>query len=379
MGILDAPGVTRTDLASYTPTTKAGVSSLETQRAGALRPFHAALGGRNSGRVDWLAIGDSISEGASAGASSARYLTRTWNSLRTAFPATGVVGGEGFVPARKGNAAAGNNAVETWSVTAGTVTNDDSIGWGGRSVSFGTGVTLSRTVVGTSLDLWFTGNPSSGTVAVSVDGGAATTIVTAITPVQERTPSRVSLGAAGTHTVTISHSAGGTVYFGGSTGYNGDESAGLVLTEAAHWGWNTTTYSAAIGYFGQRVARLQPSLVTIALLTNDVIANQPSVYKTNLSTLISTIRTNCTISPSIVLTSMFERTDTAPLSPWANYLAALGELEASDPLISWFDWGVRMGPATPNTYGLISADNVHPTAKGHGMMADSLTRFLMPR
>jgi lysophospholipase L1-like esterase len=364
---------------TYAAYSRAGLQALEVQRVNALRPFHASLANRTAAPCDILALGDSITEGAQAATTSDRWVSRLRDALRTAHPVSGVVGGSGFIPPKWASASITQAAPFT---ITGSPATASAFGWGMRTVILTSGQSLAATVTGTSIDVWYARGSSTGTFSVSVDGGAATNYTTSIATTQDTGIQRVSLGSAGSHSVTIAN-VSGSVYIGGMTVYNGDESAGVRMTEAGHWGWTSSQYadnsSSAMTYLGQRVAILQPSLVIIELGTND-FGNSiaPATLQTNLNTLITTVRNNTTIAPSVVLFGIYNRAGGS--NPWSQYQDIYRSMETVDARIAFFDLSLRLPDVTTDTgLGLINADAVHPTSKGHAFIADSLARFLSPR
>lgn len=63
-----------------------------------LAHWSAALNDRANRPATWLAMGDSITEGQGASSRDNRWITRTLNGLRAAYPTAGVVGGTGYLP-----------------------------------------------------------------------------------------------------------------------------------------------------------------------------------------------------------------------------------------------------------------------------------------
>ena len=370
-------------LATFVGLSTKGLQSLETQRANALRPFHAGLADRANAACDILVLGDSITEGAQASARSKRWVNRLLDNLRTRYPVPGVTGGEGYVPAYWAGTGSGITLPDPATVT-GTQVQNPTFGLGKRALELTSGKSVQWTVTGTSVDIIFARGTSSGVMSVSIDGGAATTYATLRTPTDDQGVQHISLGSAGSHTVTVSWSSGGTVYLEGVMVYNGDEATGIRLWESGHWGWKSGDWSNAgsnkLLYVGQRAGLINPKLVIIPLGVNDLANNiDPAVMRTNLEAVIAQINTGVTNDPSIALVGVYQRSGSYAY-PWSAYQAQYEAMEAANPQIAYFDFSKRLPTYSTNSeLALVNADGVHPTDKGHAYFADALAGFLSPR
>lgn len=368
MGILDTPGVAPS---------KQGQSTLDSQRSFALESWQAALANRDNAPAKWLAIGDNITEGSNSTANTKRWVQRSLDLLRSRFPTAGLTGGGfGHLPAYYQGTSMGN----PWtSLTGPTPAVDTSFGFGRRSANMSGASVYTYTISGTSFDLWYVQGPSTGTLGVSIDGGAVTSISTTGTLADGKKWTSGAL-TAGSHTVAVSV-VSGACYFTGLTVHNGDENKGIKLWEAGHYGWKTTDWVGNGVYWTAGVSAIQPSLISIALMTNDYQSGiDPATCKANLQTLISNMRGGIGIPPSIVLVCYPARTDvTTPAYPWSSYVNAAHSIAAADSAVSVLDLSARMSTPANTALGTWTNDKVHPADKGHALIADTFVGFVSPR
>ncbi len=130
-------------------------------------------------------------------------------------------------------------------------------------------------------------------------------------------------------------------------------------------------------YWPAVVGTIQPQLVTIALMTNDYQGGvDPATSKTNLLAMIAAVRAKCTVPPTIVLLTYPARGDvTSPAYPWASYVAVAASIASADTGVAHLDLSARYtSPATSNALGNWDSDKVHPTDKGHGLIAETVSR-----
>lgn len=200
---------------------------------------------------------------------------------------------------------------------------------------------------------------------------------------------RVALGGAGAHSLVVAWQSGAGVYIDGVIEYNGDENAGIRLYEAGHYGWTSVDYETTLDTPGAngnplatQIAAVQPQLVVIGLSTNDYLHFLSSAgLSTSLLALIATIRANCAVPPSIVLSPPYLTNyqtfggHAQPLEPWANYLAVANAIADADTGVTVCNHSLRMPPVAGDVLALYN-DNFHPKDKGHAMMADTLSGFL---
>jgi lysophospholipase L1-like esterase len=355
----------------------------------ALRAWHAALADRASAPARAVWLGDSITEGLNAASYGTRWVERALARLRLDHPTAGVAGGSNYLPCANTAFTQGSTPPQGQPYTAltgGALAFDTSWGLGGRSVVLnanGDGATY--TVQATSVTLHYVRGPGTGTMSVSIDGGAATLINTAGALGMQQWSSG-ALGA-GSHTVAVTRSAGGSVYFAGLLVFNGDEAAGVQGYDAGHFGWNSTQYAAAQGGTWASLGLIAPQLVTVALGTNDYQSQTTiATFRANLASIIGSIRTQAA-NASIALIMYGRRGDLAvqPIG-WRSYVDAAYAVADADvgmagaSGVAVIDLSGRLPDAaiagTVDPLGLFAADRVHLSAKGHAMVGEMVAGAL---
>jgi lysophospholipase L1-like esterase len=375
MGLLDAPAPTLS---------KAGRERLSNQNAAALMGWRAGLANREFAPAVVVCLGDSITEGQGATTMDRRYVAQLRKRLRTRFPVTGITGGRGFIGSDKTGVSS-----YTWPVTAaGTVTVDDNYGPKRRAALMtATGQSRTFTLQGTSVDIMYGRSSATGILYYKIDGGSAVTINTATgytqgTQVVGGVIANVVLGASGAHTLEVGWSSGGTVYLEGVTEYDGDEAAGIRVHDAGHHGWTTTNWANRNGFFYwmQSIKTLNPDLLVMPLGTNDLTGSiSAATTLANWQAILGYLRgVGC--DPSVLIVPMFKRSEGAVTQAiWDPYVSAAYQLAAGDPKVAIADIGAKMpyvGLGTPSLS--LYTDTVHPTDKGHSMMADLILGAITP-
>jgi lysophospholipase L1-like esterase len=343
-----------------------------------LLPFYAALANRAEARCTIVQIGDSITEGAyCSDLSNATTPARLAQSLRARFPVIGVTGGRGFIPAA--NAVPGVTPIVTLSAGVGSST-----GWG-PALTYATvaaaGQTLTVSLTGTSFDIMYLKGSGFGIGYYTIDGGTAVTFDTSNATSTDGNILHVTM-TAGTHTVVVGWSSGGTVYIDGFIEYNGDESAGVSLVRGGHSGSSTSDWLSQTTWYAS-IPPLAPSLIVLQFGVNDsnpAIGNLTSAaFSTNLQTLISGLRAKFTTPPPFVLSMLYQRSGSF-VESWQNYVTAAKQIATSDAAVVAVDHSARMPTTTAtNTYGLYYGDNVHPSDKGYALIAETFAAVLSPR
>jgi lysophospholipase L1-like esterase len=353
-----------------------------------LMGWHAALAGRHYARATIVALGDSITEGQGATAFSSTWPARLRALLRHRFPTDGVVGGgRGFI-----GAASTGTLSYAWptSVTGGP---DLDSGWGPKRYAvFLDGAapadTLTYALQGTAADIMWGRSEFSGSFRYRVDGGSWTTVSTG-GATQDGMLTRVNLGASGPHELHIEAvDATFKQIIAGVVEYDGDEDAGLVVHECAHFGWSSTTWvggTTAPARWPSAIGALSPDLVVIMLGANDQWAGtEPSVFRSNLSALIGALRA-ATVAPipypPILLAMHAARGDGPFAHAWSAYTVEAHAIARTDPMVSVVD--LTVGPRFPDqgaspSWGLY-ADAVHLSDTGLSYVADQLAALLAPR
>jgi lysophospholipase L1-like esterase len=388
MGILDAPRPPRGH--AYTPPDNQ-----------ALMAFRAALANRDASPVNMLFVGDSITEGTGATAMANRWQSRLAEMVRTRFPVPGVVG----VPIPHLPGLKTNGVTYPYPIAqAGT----PRLGGAGNAVAYGLGRRTDPltapsqsdtfTFVGTSFDVFYADATDGGVMSIAIDGGTPALVDTRnAAPIGSGLKWSSPALAPGSHTVVIGYDntsqANSVANFEGVYLYNGDETKGFRFWDSGHHGYNSASWLSPPLTYQRSFRATKADLVIIELgandLTNGVTAAQ---FQTNIADLIATIRTQLAevqkFPPSIVLMMLWERTTGGAsgftaTEPWKNYVDAAQTIADGDDRITVLDLSQRMpspvafpDPANqPANLGLY-ADTVHPSNKGHAMVADEVFRFL---
>jgi lysophospholipase L1-like esterase len=342
-----------------------------------LLPFYAALANRNEARCTIALMGDSITEGAyCTNLSTATTAARLNQSLRARFPTLGVTGGRGWIPAA--NSAPSTTGIVT--ASAG-VTNSTAWGPGWQYASLTSATTtLTVSLTGTSFDIMYLTGSGFGVGYYTIDGGSPVTFNTNAATT-DGTIVHVTM-TAGTHTIVIGWSSGGQVDIDGIVEYNGDESAGISVARLGYSGSSASQWNTSL-WWNISMAALAPSLIVLQFGVNDANASggnrTAAQFKSDLTSMIANARVHFTTPPPIILSMMYQTSETY-VEPWQNYVTAAKQIAAADAAVIVVDHSARM-PATTaaNTYGLYSTDNVHPSDKGYAMIAETLASVLTPR
>ena len=337
--------------------------------------WFAAVAARATAPAKWLAIGDSITEGQGASTRAKRWVDLVKTNLRSTYAATD---GYNYLPAFY----AVYTPDSTWGLiatTTGTVTWDNwAANLGYRHAGMLTGATLVYTVQGTAADLWWLSN--GGTFTWKVDAGSATSVNTAGTYHTDN-KTRISLGASGSHTITIACTAG-NVNFSGIAVFDGDTTSGVHFYDSAHTSFTVANFLADATEFPRAVAAVAPDLVTIELGLNDASSVSVATFQTQLQTLINQLKALPTI-PSILLIAAYQPAPSVTagfLAGWQSYVAAMKTIQAADPTrISVLDLTATMPTATTAGTGLYRTDGLHPNDSGHTAIATAVAPLLLPQ
>lgn len=366
-----------------------GLSSFDTKRGLALREWFRALSNRASSPAVLMGVGDSISEG--KGATS--YLTR-WNArlpllLSSDYPTSGVTRPTSF-PQYLEVQMTTNTGDFPVTTPSGFGPDTPNKGLGARSINISGSQTVVVTVSGgTSVDVIYYRATGTRTLGVKLDAGAVTNVDGgSLATLTDWFTYRVTLPDTGSHTITLS-AVSGAVGIDGFYVYNGDETKGIRYMLGGRASAPSSMFSSTTAtYLGQQVAAIQPNCVLIELGANDYQNTGPitaAAFSTNLSSIISNIRANCSRPPSIVLLPVWTWTPgTTPVETggWAAYVDAMNAISAGDDDICICDLQQKMTLSTSNdaslARGLISGDSIHPSDAGHWMISETLRAFLRP-
>lgn len=349
-------------------------SKIDVYPVHAVEPWLSAIANKDNAPARQLSIGDSITEGSNSDSIVNRWVQKLVSLYRKRYGQL-ATGGVGHIPPYY---IGGSMGQPFTSVSNPPPATDTSFGFGRRCAVMSGAHFYTFTITASSFWLWYVQGPSTGTIAVSIDDGPETFINTAASPLMDGKTWNSPALSSGSHTVKVRASAG-TIYFTGLTVFNGDENSGFQMFEAGHWGWKTTDWANNSGYWPEIVSKVQPQLVTIALMTNDYQANvNPATCKTNLLNMISGIKQKLNKPATILIITYPARGDVSnPQYGWSMYVNVAKEISDSDETVAHLDLSKRYtSPATSNILNNWDGDLVHPTNKGHAVIAESIFSYL---
>jgi lysophospholipase L1-like esterase len=245
--------------------------------------------------------------------------------------------------------------------------------------------TYTFTFTGTSFDAILTRASASGKLNVVIDGGAATVFDTYSAATVNGY--RWSSGAltAGSHTVVLSRDAtsasGRYVYLEDVVTYNGDETKGFHVWNGGHYGYKTTDFITTAQAGSLETAA--PDCLIYTFGFNDMVTYSAATFQTDLQTLITQDVASAAVvgkNPSVVILALYGKYGVAN---WADYVAAMYAVAVATPLACVLDMSLRWPQVTSSgadaaTYNLY-ADQLHPSARGHGLLASVIADFLAPQ
>jgi lysophospholipase L1-like esterase len=346
----------------------------------ALEHWSNAVANRNSQPATWVAWGDSFTEGQGASKRSDRWIDEALGSLRSTYPTTGVTGGAGYLPSFY----ATYGPDSTWMPFTSSGGSHIWEYWGGslgnRIVNMSAGGYETFTVTGTSVDILYS-QGAGGTFSYRVDSGAPVSVSTS-GGYDPSSHVHVSFATPGTHTVTIT-GVSGTSYLEGLMVYNGDESKGIRLYDAAHTGATTDHFTSSMWDQAEITATAKADLVTIALGANDYLSGSetPAGVTANLQGMIDSIRskasTHSTHQPSIavVVPWNFSAYGTINGYTWGDFADAIRDVAAADSSVALLDLTSTGSPAGVGG-GLYASDGLHPSDSGQAAVSAAATSFL---
>lgn len=367
--------------------------SLPVYNRPALTAWHAALADRENAPAKIVWLGDSITEGAQASAYGKRWVDRALAGLRTAFPTPGTPnagtgGGFNHLPAISGG---GVNMTQgqPWTALVGswTPSNPGSFGLGERCVilpAVDTGMSFAVTC--SSFQVHWVRGSGLGTMTIAVDGTPLASFSTA-GALGEQVWSSGPL-PPGARTVTVTRTAGGSVYLAGLTLFHGDETKGIQGHEAARWGWTSGQLATVQPYVWNALGGVAPQLVTLAIGTNDYQAQVPiATFIANLRLIVTKVRAYAGHT-SIALVTYSRRGDAAVPQPidWPAYVDAAFHVadtetgRAGGSGVAVIDLSQRLPDAvtagTADPLGVFDGDRVHYSTKGHALIGELVAAAL---
>lgn len=342
-----------------------------------LATWDAAVAGRAHAAANWVAVGDSLTEGQGASARSDRWIDLTLDQLRTASPTTGAPGGVGYLPAQFA-VYRPDSPWADWSTThAGDSAFDDTIpDLGYRALSMQAGATRTYEFTGTDLDIWWTRYQGSGAFTYAIDSGTTKSVDT------DGSDSTSQLTAvhgltSGEHSVTIT--ATGPFDLQGLTIRNGDDGKGITLFDASHSGATVDLFTKDTDGFLGAVRKAAPDLVTITLGGNDAQEVTAAQFRSRYTAFVRRIQALPT-KPSVLIVGEQQPSSTelqTVKSPWSAYEQAMRTV-ASTTGSAYVDVAPVFPPGDGSTarQGISTTDQLHPDDEGQRMFAKAVTAAL---
>lgn len=331
---------------------------------------------RGLGQAKILFVGDSFMEGEGASARANRCLDRLQAGLRSAYSISGT--GVGLTPAGPyGTYLSVSSGWRTPATNSGTITP----GWFGAQGNthgrqFDTaGDYVEWTVNGTHADIVYAkSNLGTGDLQVRVDTVLILTI-DADTGYSPGEIQRISLGAAGSHTVRIT-STGSLALVDGIMVYNGDDTAGVTYWDCTRTQYTNASFKTSLDY-QQGWPKFLPHLVVDDLVgTNEYLNNvdgTPAQVQTDLGTRFTTYK-GLASRPTVVLLVPLRGSAIGAGAngrgyTWDQYVTVAKAAAASAGVIT-LDLNDYYSGVSKT--GWFDADNLHPSDTGHQKMADAL-------
>ena len=311
--------------------------------------------------------------------------------LRARYPTQGLSGGgRGFI----GAASTGETSF-TWPTTlTGSPFTANTGGLKARYVQLGaSGQSVTLALTGDSADIMWMQVAFGGTFSWAVDGGAATKISTNGASTADGKSTHIPLGPSGPHTLVLSWVSGKS-NITGVIEYNGDHGRGIGVIDAGHYGWQTSSWVTALNGGAASgpaaaIAAVSPSAIVITLGVNDQFSGVvPATFQSRLQTIITDLQARlATPYPAFILNMLPPRVSQASYTyPWSQYVTAAYNVAAADAsgpggtsIVTVMDFTTipSIPGADTDVYGFWQAgDLIHPSNRGHQMIADCLTAFL---
>ena len=234
---------------------------------------------------------------------------------------------------------------------------------------------------------------AAGHFTYQIDAGATTDVNCQLSTASDFIEIVITIPDTGAHTVTVAW-VSGSVIFDGFMHYNQDSTAGGIrLWEGGHGGGDCSTFMGDATHtllLGNQATRIQADVVVVELFANDFTGTTPvsaATASTRLDTIISTVRANTTIAPSIVLIPVWElHNANTPLDLWSTFVNVLYAKADADAAICVLDFQQRVKTALGSSdtgQGILSnAEGTwpsHPNDQGAAYLAEVLARFLSPQ
>lgn len=346
-------------------------------------------------------IGDSIFEGTGA----TTHANRALDIIEAGWVSDYAVSGQGqtqYWPAVYACPTSGYPTNTSWgglwaTSTSGTVsrqlagiesfpgTPSSTFGPGMRSVNLtSTNATVTYTVHGTALDVWFA---AGGSFTYSVDGGAYSSSISTSGWNANGQIQQVALGASGTHTISIRR-ASGTVRLLGFTVFDGARDKGVAIFDACHWAaqtidfWDYSNSSAPQNAKLTRCIQLvAPQLVVMNTLINDAgnIGQQGvSECMARLTGMLGAIQAAAP-DASIAFCQPYNQAPDSQLLSDGNTIGDLKSAIAnfvSTNALCYINLSANMPPTYDDPDGYYQSDGMHLTDAGN-VVAAGLVRDVL--
>jgi lysophospholipase L1-like esterase len=192
--------------------------------------------------------------------------------------------------------------------------------------------------------------------------------------------------ARGVHTFKITSTSGRTPFLG-IYATDGDQVAGLRTYNGAYPGGTSAAFASGAWYWHTaRLAELQPAAVVFMVGANDYSGNvDPAVYEANIRLALRYMRLVTNGPLSVLLVHSYRRYDVlTPTYAWSLYGDALRRIALDTPDTDFLDVSGHFPASYADDWeALVGTDQVHPTPRGHGLIAslicDHMMRAATPR
>jgi lysophospholipase L1-like esterase len=349
----------------------------------ALAKFTEALGMRYTKPVDVAFLGDSVLEGVNATNDVSRWVSLLTKYLQRTYNPPNVAGGLGYIPPHSSIYGAGGTY---WTLSGGAFQTNTG-GWGFRQVGFtAVGHTSTFTFTGDRFWLLYEQGPSHGGISVQIDGGTTTVFGTNNATLKSGRLWDSGLLTRGSHTVIVkannSLAAPNNIYnavVDGIMCFDGDGAAtagngyGVRVWEGGFSGYATSNFTSSVRW-AEPLDTIAPDMVVVALGANDMGASvSQATYRTNLESIVSTINSTATTSPSIALLGYGTADTTANKETWRQYCRTM-QVAAEANGWAYIDLREVVGTAHTGADNIFYATGHHITDAGSRVYAEGIHR-----
>lgn len=342
-----------------------------------LTPFALRLADRANTPINVVAMGSSSVQGSLAQPFTQKWVDLFGQMLHASYNPTGVPGGRHSLAAEN---VADNPA--NWAFT-GTIQTNPVRGFGLLSKRLSAGATMTGSFdLTTGFTVQYATGSGIGAFTVSIDGAAAVTVTPSTSGsanTHDGSWTTPTVYTRGTHTIKIT--AVGVTEISGVYAHDGDEQFGVRVWNSGRGGSTAADFLGQTS-ISQRLATLNPALVLLMYGSNDWSVNTtPAQFKTNVQTHIAQITTAVAGPLTFAVIGMAQRlADPGTVAPWSAYLTALKEIVAADSARCVYVDCASQFPTTNDAANdpldLIATDNIHPTTRGHAVIADAVAEAL---